>query len=227
MDNLARNTQIFFWKFSFHSTLPPEFLEFPVEWFAFGNSTAFGISGKFCGKNLYHLPLFPNFRKFCLNGKRPLSSHVKPVLWPMVITEPTVPSARLLGVGSKFLKWWMAICMDWQNTWHFRGQGLHSQFCFQEREIYYTCELIVIVDRTCPDHLLNSPSSLDTSVSAAWMVSCALSNSIFSCVASWVLNSNLISKKTEIKEKDNWVAVNKNIQASITRFSETRREGSI
>ena len=59
------------------------------------------------------------------------------------------------------------------------------------------------------------------------MVSCALSNSIFSCVASWVLNSNLINKKTEIKEKDNWVAVNKNIQVSITRFSEARREGSI
>ena len=118
-----------------------------------------------------------------------------------IITEPTVPSARLLGPS--------------------------SQFCFQEREIYYTGELIVIVHRTCPDHLLNSPSSLDTSVSAAWMVSCALSNSIFSCVASWVLNSNLINKKTEIKEKDNWVAVNKNIQASITRFSEARREGSI
>ena len=104
MDNLARNTQIFSRKFSFHSTLPPEFLEFPVEWFAFGNSTAFGISGKFCGKFLYHLPLFLNFRKFCLNEKRPLSSHVKPVLRPMVITEPTVPSARLLGLGSKFLK---------------------------------------------------------------------------------------------------------------------------
>ena len=59
------------------------------------------------------------------------------------------------------------------------------------------------------------------------MVSCALSNSIFSCVASWVLNSNLINKKTEIKEKDNWVAVNKNIQARITRFLEARREGSI
>ena len=78
------------------------------------------------------------------------------------------------------------------------------------------------------------------------MVSCALSNSIFSCVASWVLNSNLINKKTEIKEKDywvlnsnlinknteikekdNWVAINKNIHVSTTRFSEARREGSI
>ena len=142
-----------------------------------------------------------------------------------IMTEPTVPSARLLGLGSKLFKWWMEICTDWQSTWHFRGLPLHSQFCFQEREIYYTRESIVIVDRTCPDHLLNSPSSLDTSVSAAWMVSCALSNSIFSCVASWVLNSNLINKKTEIKEKYNWVAVN--IQASITRFSEPRREGSI
>ena len=140
-----------------------------------------------------------------------------------IMTEPTVPSARLLGLGSRLFKWWMAICTDWQSTWHFRGLPLHSQFFFQEREIYYTRESIVIEDRTCPDHLLNSPSSLDTSVSAAWMVSCALSNSIFSCVASWVLNSNLINKKKEIKEKDNWVAVN--IQASITRFSEARREG--
>ena len=146
---------------------------------------------------------------------------------PMVITEPTVLSARLLGLGSKFFKWWMAICTDWQSTWHFRDLALLSQFCFQEREIYYTRELIVTVHRTCPDHLLNSPSSLDTSVSAAWMVSCALSNSIFSCVASWVLNSNLINKKTEIKEKCNWVAVNKNIWASIKQFSEARREGSI
>ena len=146
---------------------------------------------------------------------------------PMVTTEPTVLSARLLGLGSKLFKWWMAICMDWQSTWHFRGLALHSQFFLQERELDYTRELIVIVHCTCPDHLLNSPSSLDTSVSAACMVSCALSNSIFSCVASWVLNSNLINKKTDIKEKDNWVVVNKNIQASIMRFSEARREGSI
>ena len=137
---------------------------------------------------------------------------------PMVITEPTVLSARLLGLGSKFFKWWMTICMDWHSTWHFRSLASLSQICFHEREIYYTRELIVIVHPTCPDHLLNSPSSLDTSVSAAWMVSCALSNSIFSCVASWVLNSNLINKNTEIKEKDNWVAVNKNIQVSTTRF---------
>ena len=164
---------------------------------------------------------------------------------PMVTTEPTVLSARLLGLGSKLFKWWMAICMDWQSTWHFRGLALHSQFFLQERELDYTRELIVIVHCTCPDHLLNSPSSLDTSVSAACMVSCALSNSIFSCVASWVLNSNLINKKTEIKEKDywvlnsnlinknteikekdNWVAINKNIHVSTTRFSEARREGS-
>ena len=51
-----------------------------------------------------------------------------------------------------------------------------------ERNLLYT--RIVMMQSTCPDHLLNSPSSLDTSVSAAWMVSCALSNSIFSCVAS-------------------------------------------
>ena len=34
----------------------------------FGNSTAFGIAADFSGKFLYHLPLFPNFPKFGLNG---------------------------------------------------------------------------------------------------------------------------------------------------------------
>lgn len=44
---------------------------------------------------------------------------------------------------------------------------------------------------TWPDHLLNSPSSFPTRVSAAVMVSCALSNSNFSWVASCVRFSNL------------------------------------
>ena len=48
-------------------------VEFLVEWFPFRtDSTASGISRNFSGKSLYHLPLFPNFRKFWLNVKRPL-----------------------------------------------------------------------------------------------------------------------------------------------------------
>ena len=45
-------------KFSFHSTLLLEVLEFSVEW-----------------KFLNHLPLFPNFGKFWLNDKRPLAQY--------------------------------------------------------------------------------------------------------------------------------------------------------
>ena len=50
------------------------FLEvfFPVN-FAPGESTVSGISGNFSGKFLYDLPPFPNFRKFWLDGKRPVS----------------------------------------------------------------------------------------------------------------------------------------------------------
>ena len=73
-DNLARYTQIveiFSRKLFFHSTDLPEFLEFSVEWFAFGNSTVSGISGNFSGKFLCHLPLFPHFRTVWLNRKRP------------------------------------------------------------------------------------------------------------------------------------------------------------
>ena len=58
-------------KLFFHSTYLPEFLEFSVEWFAFGNSTVSGISGNFSGKFLCHLPLFPHFRTVWLNRKRP------------------------------------------------------------------------------------------------------------------------------------------------------------
>ena len=50
------------------------FLEvfFPVN-FAPGESTVSGISGNFSGKFLYDLPPFPNFGKFWLGGKRPVS----------------------------------------------------------------------------------------------------------------------------------------------------------
>ena len=46
---------------------------FSVEWFAF---RTFNISGNFSGKFLYHLTLFPNFRKFWLNGKDPRKHYV-------------------------------------------------------------------------------------------------------------------------------------------------------
>ena len=70
--------------FFLHSTVLPEFLEFLVEWFAFGNSTAFEISGNVSGKFLYHLPLFSSFRKFWLSGKRPKFQSVNerlPFVW--------------------------------------------------------------------------------------------------------------------------------------------------
>ena len=52
----------------FHLRLLPEFLEFSVEWFAFRKFNRFLNFWK-----LYYLLLFPNFRKFWSNGKRPLS----------------------------------------------------------------------------------------------------------------------------------------------------------
>ena len=45
-------------KFSFHSTLLPENLEFSVDWFAFRKFNSSRISGNFSGKFLYHLPPF-------------------------------------------------------------------------------------------------------------------------------------------------------------------------
>ena len=54
-------------KFSFHSTLLPEFLEFSVNGSHFGNSTVSGFLETF-PKIAHHLLLFPNFRKFWLNG---------------------------------------------------------------------------------------------------------------------------------------------------------------
>ena len=52
----------------FHLRLLPEFLEFSVEWFAFRKFNRFRNFWK-----LYYLLLFPNFRTFWSNGKRPLS----------------------------------------------------------------------------------------------------------------------------------------------------------
>ena len=47
----------------------PECLKFLVEWFAFRKS--FRKSENFSGKILCQLPLFPQFLKFWVNGKRP------------------------------------------------------------------------------------------------------------------------------------------------------------
>ena len=57
-------------KFSFHSTLLPECLEFSVEWFVFRKFNSFGISRNFSGKFLFHLKLFPNVWKFWLKDYR-------------------------------------------------------------------------------------------------------------------------------------------------------------
>ena len=52
----------------FHLRLLPKFLEISVEWFAFRKFNRFRNFWK-----LYYLLLYPNFRKFWSNGKRPLS----------------------------------------------------------------------------------------------------------------------------------------------------------
>ena len=64
-DNLARYTQLFSRKFSFHSFFLRGFLGrvFVLNGSHFGNSTVSGISGNFSWKFLYHLLLFSNFRK--------------------------------------------------------------------------------------------------------------------------------------------------------------------
>ena len=48
-----------------------DFWNFRLNGSHFGNSTVSGISENFSGTFLYHLPLFLNFRKFWMNGKRP------------------------------------------------------------------------------------------------------------------------------------------------------------
>ena len=79
--NLTRYTQIFFPEVFFPLTLLPKFLEFSIERIAFRISTVSAISGNFFGKFLYHLPLFPNVRKFLLTGKR---------LW-FIVFPPSLP----------------------------------------------------------------------------------------------------------------------------------------
>ena len=92
---LQRYTQIFenFFPevFFLHSTVLPEFLEFSVEWFAFGNSTAFEISRNVSGKFLYHLPLFSSFRKFWSSGKRPKFQSVNECLPLFCMENPEIP----------------------------------------------------------------------------------------------------------------------------------------
>ena len=71
--NFARYSQIFEKFFSGGFLAIPlnswNFENFRLNSSHFGNSTVPGIYGNFSGKFLYHLPLFPIFRKF--NGKRP------------------------------------------------------------------------------------------------------------------------------------------------------------
>ena len=73
-----REVYLNFRKFLSGSLLPTQlcsrnFQNFRLNCSHFGNSTAFGVSANFSWKFLYHLPLFPNFRKFWLHRKRPLS----------------------------------------------------------------------------------------------------------------------------------------------------------
>ena len=85
-------------------------LFFPEVFFPF--YFAPGISGKFSRKFLYHLPLFPNFRKFWLNGKPPRSTPAShsiqgqdtkytTVKWPNGFTGLDVRLEILLATHSK------------------------------------------------------------------------------------------------------------------------------
>ena len=72
-DNHARYTQVFDffffrWKCSFHSTLLSDFFRI-FNWMV--HVSEIQQFPEFLETFLYYLPLFPNFRKFCLNGKRP------------------------------------------------------------------------------------------------------------------------------------------------------------
>ena len=68
---IPKFSKFFSRKFSFHSTLLPENLEFSVECLPIRKFNSFRNSGNFSGKFLYDLPPFPNFGKFWFNGKRP------------------------------------------------------------------------------------------------------------------------------------------------------------
>ena len=62
-DDLATNTPNFL-------SIQLSSRNFRLNCLHFENSPVSGVSGNFSEKFLYHLPLFPNFRKFWLNGKR-------------------------------------------------------------------------------------------------------------------------------------------------------------
>ena len=71
--NFARSAQfseMSYQKFPFHSIFFPEFQELLVAWFAFRNSTIYGLSEYLPRKFPYHLSPFQNLRNFSLNGKR-------------------------------------------------------------------------------------------------------------------------------------------------------------
>ena len=78
-------------KFSFHSTLFPKFLEYLIDGSHFGNSTVSRTSGNFSGKCLYHLPLFPTFRKFWLNRSESVHCLLHRLSLPPGI--PSIPRA--------------------------------------------------------------------------------------------------------------------------------------
>ena len=66
---IPKFSKMFSRKFSFHSTLLPEFPEFLVEGFAFRKFNSFQNFWKLFREISVPLPLFPNFRKFWLNMK--------------------------------------------------------------------------------------------------------------------------------------------------------------
>ena len=70
-DNLARYTKIFNGSLLSIQLCFRDFWNFRLNSSYFGNSTVSGISENFSETFLYHLPLFLNFRKFWMNGKRP------------------------------------------------------------------------------------------------------------------------------------------------------------
>ena len=76
------STQLCYWNFQ----------KFGLNGSHFGISVVSGISGNFLGKFLYHLPLFPNFRKFWWNGGPGLPQHV-PLLLEIFLRNN--PKSRL------------------------------------------------------------------------------------------------------------------------------------
>jgi len=64
---IAKFSKMFSRKFSFHSTLFPEFPEFSVEWFSFRKFNSFQDFWNLFREISVPLPLFPNFRNYWLN----------------------------------------------------------------------------------------------------------------------------------------------------------------